>query len=94
MKDANLLFHIYSKTGRDISNFSQLGEKEILFSPGTQFIVCDSSWNEEQQLYTVYLREVNQEQEKLEKERAAKNLQSERDNQAYQIVAEFGNIEF
>ena len=35
-----------------------------------------------------------QEQEKLEKERAAKNLQSERDNQAYQIVAEFGHIEF
>ena len=35
-----------------------------------------------------------QEQEKLEKERAAKNLQSERDNQAYQIVAEFGHIEY
>ena len=35
-----------------------------------------------------------QEQEKLEKEKKVKEEQQEKDNKAYQVVAEFEHIEF
>ena len=40
----NVIFHIYSKTGRSIQAFSMFNttdkREEIVFPPGTQFYVC------------------------------------------------------
>ena len=55
----DIKFFIISKTGRNISQFSQSGENLILFSPGTQFIVVAAGQDPMESFYKVFLREVS-----------------------------------
>ena len=36
-----------------------MGEQEVLFSPGTQFLVCKRDYDDEIQAVKIYLREIN-----------------------------------
>lgn len=41
MGNHNVEFMISSVTGRILDSYSELGEKQVMFAPGTQFMVCN-----------------------------------------------------
>ena len=51
------MFYIYSISGRKLDNYSELGEKEVLFAPASQFMVCNII-HKQDKIY-VSMREVN-----------------------------------
>lgn len=58
----NVIFEIESHTGRDIKEFSRLPdlESEVLFAPGTQFLVLNKWYDDKSGAWRIAMKDVNE----------------------------------